>query len=380
MVRFAIVFSLVLFTFGCAPEKSNDILQINLWQSGENGYHTYRIPALIVTTEGTVLAFCEGRKGGRGDSGDIDLLVRRSTDQGKTWSDQQVIWSDSDNTCGNPSPVVDNNSGKIWLLMTWNHGDDKEHQIIKQESKNTRRIFITHSINDGITWQKPKEITAFVKRPDWTWYATGPGAGLQVEKGPHSGRLIIPCDHIEAKTEHYYSHIIYSDDSGKSWRLGGTTPIDQVNECQIVELPNNQLMLNMRNYDRSKKNRQVAISEDGGLTWQDQRFDSVLVEPICQASIRRYSWPSNNQKSIILFSNPASPTERIKMTVRASFDEAETWPVQKILHEGPSAYSDLAVLSDNTIACLYESGEKHPYENIVFTRFNLDWLSFQKNK
>ena len=139
-------------------------------------------------------------------------------------------------------------------------------------------------------------------------------------------------------------------------------------------------MLNMRNYDRSKKNRQVAISGDGGITWQDQRFDSILVEPICQASIRRYSWPSNNQKSIILFSNPASPTGRIKMTVRVSFDEAETWSVQKTLHEGPSAYSDLAVLSDNTIACLYESGEKHPYENIVFARFNLDWLSSQKNK
>jgi sialidase-1 len=124
----------------------------------------------------------------------------------------------------------------------------------------------------------------------------------------------------------------------------------------------------------------VAISGDGGMTWQDQRFDSVLVEPICQASIRRYSWPSSNQKSIILFSNPASQTNRIKMTVRASFDQADTWTVQKTLHEGPSAYSDLAVLSNNTIACLYESGETIPYENIVFSRFNLDWLSSQRNE
>jgi len=367
----------LLSILGCSQQSPSDFSQVDLWISGHGGYHTYRIPALAVTQNGTILAFCEGRRGGRGDSGDIDLLFRRSIDQGKTWSPQQVIWSDSQNTCGNPSPVVDNKSGNVWLLMTWNRGDDTEHQIIKGESKDTRRIYVTHSSDDGFTWAEPQQITTFVKKQEWTWYATGPGAGIQIEQGSNTGRLLIPCDHIEAVTERYYSHVIYSDDNGKNWRLGGSSPKDQVNECQVVELPEGRLMLNMRNYNRAHKNRQVAFSDDGGIIWKRQKFDSVLVEPICQASIRRYSWQSNVQKSIILFSNPASPNERIRMTIRASFDEAQTWPVQNILYEGPSAYSDIAVLANNDIACLYESGQKQPYERIVFVRFSLAWLLSQ---
>ena len=367
----------LLSILGCSQQNPSDFSQADLWISGQGGYHTYRIPALAVTQDGTILAFCEGRRGGRGDSGDIDLLFKRSIDQGKTWSSQQVIWSDSQNTCGNPSPVVDNKTGNVWLLMTWNRGDDTEHQIIKGESKDTRRIYVTHSSDDGFTWAELQQITTFVKKQEWTWYATGPGAGIQIEQGPNTGRLLIPCDHIEAVTEHYYSHVIYSDDNGKNWRLGGSSPKDQVNECQVVELPEGRLMLNMRNYNRAHKNRQVTFSDDGGIIWERQKFDSVLVEPICQASIRRYSWQSNVQKSIILFSNPASPNERVRMTVRASFDEAQTWPVQNILYEGPSAYSDLAVLANNDIACLYESGQRQPYERIVFVRFSLAWLLSQ---
>ena len=247
-----------------------------LFVSGQDGYHTYRIPALAVTTQGTVLAFCEGRKKGNGDSGDIDLLVKRSSDDGKTWSGQQVVWDDGGNTCGNPCVVVDRDTGTVWLLSTWNRGDDHEPGIIAQTSKDTRRVFAIHSTDDGRTWSTPQEITAGVKKNDWTWYATGPGSGIQIEHGPHRGRLVIPCDHIEAGTKHYYSHVIYSDDHGKSWKLGGSTPQHQVNECEVVELAGGKLMLNMRNYDRSQKNRQAAISEDGGLTWKEQRFDEDI--------------------------------------------------------------------------------------------------------
>jgi hypothetical protein len=223
-----------------------------------------------------------------------------------------------------------------------------------------------HSSDDGLTWSQPEEITADVKEKDWTWYATGPGSGIQIQHGPHKGRLVIPCDHIEAGTKHYYSHIIYSDDSGKTWQLGGSTPKHQVNECEVVELPGGRLMLNMRNYDRSRKSRQVAISDDGGMTWKDQRFETILIEPICQAAIERYSWPGKESQSIIFFSNPASNKGRVNMTLRASFDEGRTWPAKKVLHTGPSAYSDLAVLRNGEIACLYEAGEAHPYQSIVF--------------
>lgn len=342
-----------------------------LFVGGEDGYHTYRIPALAVTSKGTVLAFCEGRKEGRGDSSNIDLLVKRSTDNGKTWSKQRVLRDDGANTCGNPCAMVDHETGAIWLLSTWNRGDDRESEIIDQTSKDTRRVFVMHSTDDGLTWSNPREITGDVKKSGWTWYATGPGSGIQIQHGPHKGRLVIPCDHIEAGTKHYYSHIIYSDDHGKTWRLGGSAPKHQVNECEVVELNGGRLMLNMRNYDRSQRTRQTAVSDDGGMTWENQRFDPTLIEPICQAAIERYSWPGNNSRSMVLFSNPASTESRVNMTVRASFDECKTWPVQKVLHAGPSAYSDLAILADGNAACLYEAGQSHPYECIMFAEFTI---------
>ena len=258
--------------------------------------------------------------------------------------------------------------------MTWNRSDDPEPKIIEQTSKDTRRVFVTSSTDDGLTWAKLREITADTKRPNWTWYATGPGAGIQIERGPHKGRLVIPCDHIEASTKRYFSHVIYSDDHGQTWKLGGSTPQDKVNECEVVELTGNRLLLNMRNYDKSQRTRQQAISADGGLTWADQRHAPELIEPICQASIRRYWWPGDGRKSVILFSNPASD-KRNKLTVRASFDEGRTWLVSRSLDPRPSAYSCLAVLPDRTIAVLYEAGDKRAYETIVFTRFNLDWLA-----
>jgi sialidase-1 len=179
-------------------------------------------------------------------------------------------------------------------------------------------------------------------------------------------RLVIPCDHIEAETRHYYSHVIYSDDRGKTWQLGGRTPDHQVNECEVVELAGGRLLLNMRNYDRAQRTRQTALSDDGGLTWRDQRHDPALVEPICQAAIERLRWPTGDRPGVILFSNPASPAGRVRMTLRASFDEARTWPREKVLFEGPSGYSDLAVLPDGPIACLYEAGEGSIAESIVF--------------
>ncbi len=356
------VIPLVLVVCAGAVQAAGAPAGESLFVSGEGGYDTYRIPALAVTKAGSVLAFCEGRKKSRSDTGDIDLLVRRSEDGGATWAEARVVWDDGGNTCGNPAPVVDRATGTVWLLSTWNLGRDVEREIIDGKSRDTRRVFVIHSEDDGKTWSEPREVTASVKKEDWTWYATGPGAGIQLERGAHAGRLVIPCDHIERDTKHYYSHIICSDDHGATWRLGGSTPEHQVNECQVVELKDGRLLLNMRNYDRSKKYRQVAFSDDGGMSWAGQRFDEALPEPICQASIRRAGdW--------IVFSNPADAGNRVNMTVKASFDEGRTWAGELVLHAGPSAYSDLAALPSGDIACLYEAGEEHPYETIVLAVF-----------
>lgn len=345
-----------------APEE------LEVYVAREGGYHTYRIPSVIVTGKGTVLAFCEGRKKGSGDSGDIDLLLRRSSDGGRSFGPTRVVWDDGANTCGNPCPVVDPSTGTIWLLLTHNLGTDHEPQIVAGKSQGSRTVWVARSDDDGQSWSKPEEITSAVKLPEWSWYATGPGAGI-VTRG---GRLVIPCDHIETGGKVWASHVFYSDDHGKTWKLGGSVAAKN-NECEVVELSDGSLLLNMRNYQRQHPCRAVATSGDGGLTWSDVRYDETLVEPVCQASIRRGP-PGEGGMYTILFSNPAQREGRNRMTVRLSEDDCRTWPFAKVLYPGPSAYSCLAVLPDGTVLCLYERGEKNPYEKITLARFTVEWL------
>ncbi len=341
----------------------------SVFVSGADGYDTFRIPALIEAADGTVLAFAEGRVGGRGDSGNIDLVLKRSTDGGATWGELEVVWDDGGNTCGNPCPVLDTTTGTIHLLSTHNLGQDHESEIIAQTSEGTRTVWVLTSDDHGATWSTPREITETTKQPDWTWYATGPGNGIQLRSGEHAGRLVVPCDHIEADTKHYYSHGIGSDDHGKTWRLLGSTPSHQLNECAVAELADGELLLNMRNYDRSKRARALSRSTDGGETWSEVVRDPALPEPICQASM-----VAIDDGRTLVFSNPASETGRVRMTVRRSRDGGRSWSNGILLHEGPSAYSSLATLGGTAgtdgVACLYEAGEKHPYETIRFRRLD----------
>ena len=336
-----------------------------IFKSGSEGYNTFRIPSIITTDSGVVLAFAEGRKNSSSDSGDIDLVLKRSIDGGKTWGDLIIIRDDSTNVCGNPSPVIDRKTGKIFLLSTWNRGDDTESEIINMTSADTRRVYVMNSIDEGLSWSKPIEITDKVKKPNWTWYATGPVHGIQIREGSKKGRMIIPCDHIEANTKKYYSHIIYSDDGGSSWNIGGTTPQDQVNECSVAEIGKGKLILNMRNYDRTQMNRKISISNDYGESWGDIYDDKALVEPICQASILRYSFKGSGRNDL-LFINPADKNKRLNMTLRLSNDLGRTWKAEFLLHEGPSAYSDITKLRNGNIGCLFEAGKNSPYEGIVY--------------
>lgn len=337
-----------------------------LFKNGEEGYNCFRIPAIVTTNKGSLLAFAEARKKSCSDTGDIDLVMKRSDDQGKTWSDLQVVWDDKNNVCGNPSPIVDQATGKIVLLSTWNLGEDREHEIIKGTSKDTRRVFLLKSNDDGHNWSFPEEITDHVKLTDWSWYATGPGSGIQVKDGNYKGRLIVASDHIEKGTNKYYSHIIYSDDHGESWNLGGRTPKDQVNECEVVELSDNRLMLNMRNYDRSQSLRQIAYSSNGGYTWDNMQYSEELIEPICQASILRFD---ANNKTYLIFSNPAHKDKRENMTIKVSSDDGKTWPISRTVFKGPSAYSDL-VAFDGRVGLYYEAGKEKAYEGIVWVSFD----------
>ena len=357
-----------------APDNAPVLTDV--FVSGTDGYHTYRIPVIVVTTNKTVLAFCEGRKNSRGDTGHVDLLLKRSIDGGKTWSQQQLIWSDGENTCGNPAPVVDRATGSVWLLMTWNNGADKENQISSRTGQDTRRVFISHSADNGVTWTKPEEITTSVKRPEWGWYATGPANGIQLTRGTHAGRLVIPANHTETPADANgksvsRSHVIFSDDHGKTWRIGGIEE-EKTNESTVAELSDGSIMQNMRSYHNQHR-RAVATSKDGGLTWSAVRLDDPLIEPVCQASLLRCTWPDGGGKSRLLFSNPAS-VKRERMTVRVSYDEGATWPASRVLYNGPAAYSCLTVLPDNSIGCLFERRKTNANETISLAVFPLNWL------
>lgn len=346
---------------------------VDVFTTGSEGYHTFRIPSIIVTDRGTLLAFCEGRKAGGGDAGDIDLLLKRSTDQGKTWSDLQVVWDDADNTCGNPAPVVDRETGRIWMALTWNLGSEHERQIMAGTTRFPRRAFMTHSDDDGVSWDEPVPMP-HLRQDHWRWYATGPDKGIQLTRGAHADRLVIPCnhsDHSDPDVHPWRSHVIYSDDHGRTWKLGDAVG-EKTNESTIVELPDGSILDNMRSY-HGRNRRAVAVSADGGETWGPVTLDEALLEPVCQASILRYSWPDSDSptaRSRILFSNPAS-TSRQRLTLRVSYDECKNWAVSRPLYGGPSAYSCLTKLSDGTIGVFFE---RDGYRHITFVRLTLNWL------
>ncbi|PYI57378.1 sialidase family protein [Paenibacillus flagellatus] len=331
----------------------------DLFAAGEHGYHTYRIPSLLVTREGTVLAFCEARRNGAGDAGDIDIVLRRSADHGATWGPWTRIADDGANTIGNPCAVQDRETGTIWLLLCRNAEDGHEKDILA--GTKSRDVLVMRSDDDGLTWTAPRDITADVKRPGWTWYATGPCHAAQLR----SGRLIVPCNHAVLDPETgtsgpYTAHVIYSDDHGGTWRIGGIVGA-YTNECALAELPDGTVYLNMRSY-HGRNRRAVSRSLDGGLTWSPIELDEALVEPVCQGSV------IEDGRGGLLFANPASE-KRERLTVRASADGGRSWTVQRVLHEGPAAYSDLAVAKDGSILCLYECGEERPYERMTLARY-----------
>ncbi len=348
----------------------------DVFTGGQDGYFAYRIPSLIVAPNGDLLVFCEARKANLSDDGDIDLLLKRSTDNGQTWSDQHLIYEEGGDAhikYGNPTAVVDSQTATIWLAANRDYLTDRG-----QRAGGTLVFF--RSTDNGHTWSAPIDITESIKRPDWGHYAFGPGIGIQVQRGPHRGRLVIPANYRLSfnKREPSYSHIIYSDDHGETWKLGGQLG-DYTNECQVVEIVDGDrsgLLFNVRNHwgrggfpDKSGS-RLVARSFDGGTTWTDEKMDPALPEPPCQASIYRYSFPAKDEPGYILFANPAG-RGRSNLRVRLSLDEGLTWPVSKLLARGSAAYSCMARLPDGRVGIVFE---RNNYKQISFATFSLDWL------
>ncbi len=340
--------------------------QVDVFRAGQEGYAFYRIPAIIQIPDGDLLAFCEGRKLNRNDSGDIDLVMKRSTDGGKTWGPLSVIWDDNDNVCGNPAPVWDAITKKVVLVCTWNNGHDIESDIKTCKSIDTRRVFVMESSDKGQTWSSPREITQDVKKPSWQWYATGPCHAIQLS---NTGRLVVPCNHTNNRVTR--SHMIYSDDHGKTWRLGAIQKESGGNESTIAELPQGMIIQNMRMYGYREQHpcRANLYSMDGGETHAGaMNFVEDLIEPVCQGSILSIKKRNGKLSKLLFFTNPSSKVRRVNMLLKKSVDNGASWEVYSTIFSGKAAYSDLVQIDDHTIGVLLECGKAHCYEKIAFCR------------
>jgi sialidase-1 len=364
-------------TVGSAQESPPDETFItSVFSAGQGDIHTYRIPSLIVAPSGALLAFAEARKNNDNDHGELSVVVRRSEDNGATWGPILPVAGDGPHAVQNPTAVVDRSTGRIWLcLIRTDTVKYPTQKSIRASTDQARRVWMLHSDDEGLSWSAPRDITESVCPPDRLACIPGPGVGIQLS----SDRLLIPSHYREFTTGEVFGFSIYSDDSGESWHPGSSTG-PKVDENQAVELEDGSVLLNIRS-ERQRGLRSIALSRDGGLTWSPVEDDPNLIEPVCQASIVRYTKQPESDRNRILFSNPARKTfdDRNELTVRISYDEGKSWSHSRVLNAGFSAYSCLAVLPDGSIGCLFERQVEREYDDIAFARFSLEWLTDGKD-
>jgi len=379
-----IVFLIVMLLteVSCSAQKSGQKHFLDLskdsttvsfpYYSGMNGYHAFRIPTLI-KTKNALIAFAEGRKNSTSDFGDIDIVYRRSLDEGKSWEPMQVLYDLDTMAVQNPVPVYVKKENKIVFLF--NTTSMSEHDVLNKdyELKDERKAYLTFSNDEGKTWATPKDITRDVKEKHWRWHALGPVHGIELEHQKNKGRLVVPVAiSIEKGNTAYCMALIYSDDSGDNWQIGAVDENlgDAVrgNETTIAELPDGRIYVNTRDHTggSAEKNRGETFSLDGGLTFQEPILESEkFPSPIVQAAL--LSW--NAKEDYLLFSTPSTLDKRENLIVMASYDNALTWETIFKVHNGFSAYSDMVQLNENTLGVIYETDE---YEKIRFRRIAIE--------
>jgi sialidase-1 len=360
--------------------------KVPVFSLGTEGYKIYRIPAIIQLPDGELLAFAEGRVNGSNDYGNIDIVLKRSTDRGKSWGTISTVVDYENLQAGNPAPVVDlldphYPNGRIFLF--YNTGNNHESTVRK--GNGLREVWYKTSTDGGNSWSGPVNITLQVHKPnqpvtnpnynfkeDWRSYANTPGHALQFNSSPYKGRIYIAANHsagnAKQQNEDYFAHGYYTDDHGSTFKLGETVPLAGSNESSAAELSDGKLMLNSRNQKGDIRARIVAVSKNGGATWDTVYFDQNLPDPVCEGTILNIG--QRNGKAILAFCNPADIQDRNNLTLRISIDEGMTWsrkyPVDGSLGQDRSdftAYSDIVKISKNKIGILYEMDN---YSQIIF--------------
>lgn len=380
----------ILLTCVFALFHNLTIAQTPVFVSGSDGYKSFRIPAIVRSPNGELLAFAEGRVGGSGDFGDIDIVLKRSRDNGKTWSAIEVVADYDKLQAGNPAPVVDLTDpefpkGKLFLF--YNTGNNHEGEVRK--GNGLREVWFKTSVDSGISWSAPVNITTQVHKPkqpginpaynfaeDWRSYAITPGHAMQFTGGKFKGRIYIPANHTAGPPKphftDYQAHGFYTDDHGKTFKLSDNISFEGSNESTAAEISGGRLMFNSRNQKGDVKARIVAISSDGGAHWDSTYFDHNLPDPVCEGSILTIGKYKN--KNVLAFSNAADTVERDNLTLRISFDDGKTWEKRYLIDKGSdgkrdfTAYSDLVQTAKNAVGVLYE---RNGYKEIVFK--TMDW-------
>ena len=369
--------SFLLLAFSCTKIFAQSIA-ISVFVSGKDGYKSFRIPAIVKAKNGELLAFCEGRVNGSGDFGNIKIVLKRSQDNGKTWSALQIVASNDSLQAGNPAPVVDLTDqrfpqGRIFLFYNTGNG----HEMEMRKGKGHRDVWYKTSIDNGKTWSKPTDITLQVNRinqpdvnpawnfkEDWRTYANTPGHALQFIDGKYKGRIYVAANHSSGdpkpELRDYQAHGYYSDDHGATFHLSETVPFEGSNESTAAQLTHNSLMMNSRN--QTGKYRVVSLSKNGGETWDTTYVDYNLPDPICEGSLLNIG--TKGDKSILAFCNNDDQKERDSLTLRISFDAGKTWKKKVLIDPKNTGYSDIVKLSKNTIGVLYEADD---YKEIRFT-------------
>jgi len=303
----------------------------------------YRIPALAISKKGTILAFAEARRLNGGDIGDIDAVVRRSEDNGKTWGPEIVIWDDEGRSVNNPSAVVDPKTGRIWVYMgRWDGTSPSQH--------------VACSDDDGKTWSKAKDMSQILRaqiKDGRRLIIPGPGSGIALTRGKYAGRLVIPMNHGAA----WGPSVVYSDDSGKTWKPGGALHAN-IGESKCAELTDGSVLFVGNPGGRERRRRLTIITEGGTKNATKMWHAEELKHAGCQGAVERHSWPKDGKPGILLYSGPGSVGARAQGTLRGSYDEGKTWPWKLEYYQGPSGYSDIEVLADGRVAVLFEKDSK----------------------
>ena len=340
-----------------------------LFKAGTDGYGCFRIPAMVRTTQGSLLAFAEGRKSPScADRGDIDIVLRRSTDDGRTWGPIRVALAGKPDdpfaafTRGNPSPVVDQVTGRVVLVSTSN-----EASVSGQ-----RLPWFQHSDDDGLTWSAATQLPATFDGTNNGWFATGPGHGVQLA----SGRIVVGA-HQKPSNGVVDAGVLYSDDHGDSWHAS-VVPNSYVDgsispsEVSVTELADGRLYAAGRNELTTGDHRVAAISSDGGATFPKFAAVPSLVTPNVQGSVLalRQTYKTTPGDTLI-FSGPSDPTDRTHLQIRYSTNNGASWatPSRGLITNDRSGYSDLAELADGEIGLLYEGGSTFSADEIRFNRF-----------